>query len=594
MAWSSLGLQLLQDVDNFYNPSSLNNDYFQAEHINIPIMAYRGNFVLSGLEVTEQISPTLTIDISAGSLYVNGSQASLSADTIDLTSLVPAAGGDSKYVLIYIDSAGSLASLAGADETTGNQDYPEMPENSTALAIVALTNGDPAVNDVNIGDMRIFAPNDLYSLGEVRAVGQFVSLLATGTAPLVVASTTLVSNLNADLLDGQEGSYYSPTSHNHSALYQPLDANLTTIAAFTITTDNFIVAGASDWEVKTTAQVKSILDLEIGVDVQAYNAELSNLAGLTKTDGNIIVGNGSTFVAESGATARTSLGLSIGSDVQAFDADLTTIGGLAKTNSNFIVGDGASWVAESGATVRTSLGLGTGDSPTFTSLTLTTSLILSSALISMDASSTITANGKTISDVEVSYLDTVSSNLQTQLNTITSNVSSNDTDIGTNVTNIGSNATNISTNSAAITSLVTKSFNAYQLWGNHIGSSMSVVTLSYKGVRIGGASGSGDNFLIYNIPVNEGFDLKSFTFHWRKSSSDSSIIAVELYKISGTSGEAVIDSFTMTPNDQFSKLFTLTTPVAPIEDESFFVRLSHPSGSPTDKIIMRRITIVYE
>ena len=36
----------------------------------------------------------------------------------------------------------------------------------------------------------------------------FESDVATGTAPLTIASTTLVANLNADLLDGQEGSYY--------------------------------------------------------------------------------------------------------------------------------------------------------------------------------------------------------------------------------------------------------------------------------------------------------------------------------------------------------------------------------------------------
>lgn len=36
--------------------------------------------------------------------------------------------------------------------------------------------------------------------------GQFVSSVPTGTAPLVVASTTLVENLNADLLDGHEWS----------------------------------------------------------------------------------------------------------------------------------------------------------------------------------------------------------------------------------------------------------------------------------------------------------------------------------------------------------------------------------------------------
>jgi hypothetical protein len=38
------------------------------------------------------------------------------------------------------------------------------------------------------------------------------STVADGTAPLSVLSTTLVTNLNADLLDGQDGSYYLDTS----------------------------------------------------------------------------------------------------------------------------------------------------------------------------------------------------------------------------------------------------------------------------------------------------------------------------------------------------------------------------------------------
>ena len=42
---------------------------------------------------------------------------------------------------------------------------------------------------------------------EVRAQ-TFESDVATGTAPMVVASTTKVDNLNADKLDGQEGAYY--------------------------------------------------------------------------------------------------------------------------------------------------------------------------------------------------------------------------------------------------------------------------------------------------------------------------------------------------------------------------------------------------
>jgi hypothetical protein len=42
---------------------------------------------------------------------------------------------------------------------------------------------------------------------EIRAQ-TLESDVATGTAPLTIASTTLVSNLNADLLDSQQGSYY--------------------------------------------------------------------------------------------------------------------------------------------------------------------------------------------------------------------------------------------------------------------------------------------------------------------------------------------------------------------------------------------------
>jgi hypothetical protein len=54
---------------------------------------------------------------------------------------------------------------------------------------------------------------DNASVGATTAsTGRFTtveSTVATGTAPLTVASTTLVTNLNADLLDGQSGSYYN-------------------------------------------------------------------------------------------------------------------------------------------------------------------------------------------------------------------------------------------------------------------------------------------------------------------------------------------------------------------------------------------------
>lgn len=45
--------------------------------------------------------------------------------------------------------------------------------------------------------------------------GQLTSTLASGTSPFNITSTTLNSNLNADLLDGQHGSYYTSYADNN-------------------------------------------------------------------------------------------------------------------------------------------------------------------------------------------------------------------------------------------------------------------------------------------------------------------------------------------------------------------------------------------
>jgi len=48
---------------------------------------------------------------------------------------------------------------------------------------------------------------DLAVAGTVQGT-RLISTQATGTAPFAVSSTTVVTNLNADLLDGQQGSFY--------------------------------------------------------------------------------------------------------------------------------------------------------------------------------------------------------------------------------------------------------------------------------------------------------------------------------------------------------------------------------------------------
>lgn len=62
---------------------------------------------------------------------------------------------------------------------------------------------------------------DLIAYGDVRTTRRFISTVATGTSPLAVNSTTCVTNLNADMLDGQHLSWlYNETTIDASSLDQ--------------------------------------------------------------------------------------------------------------------------------------------------------------------------------------------------------------------------------------------------------------------------------------------------------------------------------------------------------------------------------------
>ena len=183
---------------------------------------------------------------------------------------------------------------------------------------------------------------------------RFISDVATGTAPLTVASTTLVSNLNADLLDGSHAAAFAllagrsggqtliggtdsgddltlqTTSHGTKGSYILTDLvsdGLVKSTSGVLSTVTVTAQAESLLDDADAATMQSTLGLVLGTNVQAYSSQLAAIAALTPTDSNIIVGDGATWVTESGSTARTSLGLAIGSDVQGYHANLAAIAG---------------------------------------------------------------------------------------------------------------------------------------------------------------------------------------------------------------------------------------------------------------------------
>ena len=95
---------------------------------------------------------------------------------------------------------------------------------------------------------------------------QFESVIVTGTAPIIVASTTLVANLNADQLDGQEGSYYASVAYVDAAVLGALvymgGYNATTNTPDLTTSPNSIIQG--HFYVVETAGTFFGVNVEIG------------------------------------------------------------------------------------------------------------------------------------------------------------------------------------------------------------------------------------------------------------------------------------------------------------------------------------------
>jgi hypothetical protein len=98
----------------------------------------------------------------------------------------------------------------------------------------------------------------------------FESKVTTGSAPLVVASTTLVSNLNAQYLNGEASTYYAPIAN----------ATLTgtvTLPANTVT-NSMIASNTIDYSKLASGPATSNFNIIFNDQVGAYTLVVGDLA----------------------------------------------------------------------------------------------------------------------------------------------------------------------------------------------------------------------------------------------------------------------------------------------------------------------------
>jgi hypothetical protein len=143
-----------------------------------------------------------------------------------------------------------LALLNGAQIANGEIiDADDLKDNFNQL--INLLNGtssnkeavtklsDPAVAPLTLNQLNASGPVQLWQLNSVdkakiNNLAQFESLLATGTAPFVVASTTKVTNLNADLLDDLSSAAFAQLATHRTYFSCPIgfeaDPTVTTLS----------------------------------------------------------------------------------------------------------------------------------------------------------------------------------------------------------------------------------------------------------------------------------------------------------------------------------------------------------------------------
>ncbi len=170
-----------------------------------------GNIVSAG-ELQVAGDTALQSDlVVTGNLTVNGTTTTVNSTVTTYDDPIVTLGGDTApssndakdrgVEFRYYDGSAKIG-FFGFDRSSSEFAFLTSATNSSE--VLSGTDGALRVGSVHVtgAGTSVDIDNNLNVDGTATVDGQIISQLAQGTAPLVVASTTKVSNLNADLLDG--------------------------------------------------------------------------------------------------------------------------------------------------------------------------------------------------------------------------------------------------------------------------------------------------------------------------------------------------------------------------------------------------------
>lgn len=104
---------------------------------------------------------------------------------------------------------------------SNDEEYDEINTRPTEVQY-RISNGDGSFKTIVFSNTLFYTMNklqlgnDANRWGNIYTLGQLNSTVATGTAPIQVSSTTLCTNLNADMVDGCHSEHFSQNKFNKS------------------------------------------------------------------------------------------------------------------------------------------------------------------------------------------------------------------------------------------------------------------------------------------------------------------------------------------------------------------------------------------